>query len=75
MESCGGSYFKESEDQLSEKKIVISCDQDEEMWLRWTERGATLVDKEAILSGVLKQIFEPNNFMLAAWASISLPLR
>ena len=36
------------------------------MWLRWTERGATLVDKEAILSGVLKQIFEPDNFMLAA---------
>ncbi len=66
VESCGGFYVEESEDKSVDNKIVISCDPDKKMWLHWTKRGATLVDKEAILSGVLQQTFEPDKFKLAA---------
>lgn len=64
IESCGGFYVEEIEDKSVDNKIVISCDQDKSSWAIWRNRDATLVSTEAILSGVLKQRFEPEKFKL-----------
>lgn len=66
VEACGGFYVEESEDKSLENKIVISCVEDKKMWPNWTKQGAKLIDKEAILSGVLQQKFEPDKFKLTA---------
>uniref|UniRef100_A0A0P6FHA5 PAX-interacting protein 1 n=1 Tax=Daphnia magna TaxID=35525 RepID=A0A0P6FHA5_9CRUS len=64
VESCGGIYFEESDNSVDDNKIVISCESDRKTWPSWKKKCATLVDKEAILSGVLKQVFEPDKFKL-----------
>ncbi|XP_057371183.1 mediator of DNA damage checkpoint protein 1-like [Daphnia carinata] len=66
VESCGGIYFEESDNSVDDNKIVISCEADRKTWPSWKKKCATLVDKEAILSGVLKQVFEPDKFKLDA---------
>ncbi|KAI9564686.1 hypothetical protein GHT06_008427 [Daphnia sinensis] len=66
VESCGGIYFEESDNSVDDNKIVISCESDRKTWPSWKKKCATLVDKEAILSGVLKQVFEPDKFKLDA---------
>lgn len=64
IEACGGFYVEEIEDKSVDKKIVISCELDQSSWVIWRNKNATLVSTEAILSGVLKQRFEPEKFKL-----------
>lgn len=64
VEACGGFYEEDSEDKSVEKKIVISCNEDKKTWNQWRKRGAKLVDKEAILTGVLQQVLEPDKYLL-----------
>merc|ERR1712071_594771 len=64
IESCGGFYVEEIEDKSVDNKIVVSCAQDESLWAIWRQRNASLISTEAILSGVLKQRFEPEKFKL-----------
>lgn len=64
VESCGGFYVEDQDDKSADRKVVISCAEDRKSWPAWKRRGVLLVDKEAVLSGVLSQTFEPDKFKL-----------
>lgn len=64
MESCGGFYVEEIEDKSIGNKVVISCPKDSAFWSIWKKTGALLVNTEAILSGVLRHNFIPENYKL-----------
>jgi hypothetical protein len=48
----------------ADKKVVVSCDQDRSTWAAWKRKGALLVSAEAILTGVLRQQFQPEEYLL-----------
>ena len=66
VEACGGFYVEEIDDKSVDNKVVISCLDDKKMWRQWAKRAVTLIDKEAVLIGVLQQSFEPDKFKLTA---------
>lgn len=56
----------EENDKSIENKFVISAVEDKKIWSWFKRRGAKLIDKEAILTGVLQQSFEPEKFALGS---------
>lgn len=43
---------------------MITCIEDKKIWSYLRRRKVKLIDKEAILTGVLQQSFEPEKFTL-----------
>lgn len=68
ISSCKGQCVKEfiGDPAPGEKRIAISAEtsEDKRRWRIWAARKAVIVKAEAILSGVLRQKFEPDNFKL-----------
>lgn len=64
---CSGGVFLEKEPlKWPEQSVVISCDEDKAFWTKLKKKklSVPILTAEAILTGVLRQSFIPDDYLI-----------